>query len=247
MPPPPSPHSSYGTLHGVGVGPGDPKLLTLQAVETLRAVDVIFHVVGPRSRESISLKIVGSLADCRDKCEALVFSMSTDTKERAASVKQAALRVVELLREGKSCAFTTIGDPLIYSTFGYLQREVRAELPEAQINVIPGITAFQAAAARSGEVLVEDEEILTVVPRWIQDEKHIEAVRSADTVVALKTYRDRNAALEQIQNHLAPEAVLYAARVGQADELLVSDPERIREQAIDYLSLLIARRRGTDA
>lgn len=234
-----------GVFYGIGVGPGDPRLLTLRAVEVLRAVDAIFHVAGPRSRESISLKIVESVEGCREKCEELVFSMSNNEAVRAASVQRAAARIAEVLREGRSCAFATIGDPLIYSTFSYVQRVLRQLLPTVAIEVVPGITSFQAAAARSGSVLVEDEEVLTVVPRWRDDERHRAALAAADTAVALKTYHERNDALAAIERHMQPEALLYAARVGQAAERIESRLDAIRREPIDYLSLIVARRHGS--
>lgn len=235
-----------GTLYGVGVGPGNPDLLTVRAVRIFQTVDTIFHVAGPRTRQSISKRVVESLEGCADKSVELTFSMSTDAEARHASVRAAADQVVERLRQGRNCAFATLGDPFIYSTFSYLLRAVRAICPDVSVQVIPGITAFQAAAAAWGKPLAEDEEVLTIVPRWNPDRKHVQALEAADTAVCLKTYRDRAAALQAIEDTMAPEDVLYAARVTQDDEVLEADPEAIPQLPIDYLSLTIARRH-TDA
>ncbi|MFW5802558.1 MAG: precorrin-2 C(20)-methyltransferase [Verrucomicrobiota bacterium] len=231
-----------GTLYGVGVGPGNPDLLTVRAVRVFQAVDTIFHVAGPRTRQSISKGIVESLDGCADKSIELTFSMSTDVDERRASVRSAAEQVAERLRQGRDCAFATIGDPFIYSTFSYLLRAVREICPDVAVEVIPGITAFQAAAAAWGKPLAEDEEVLTIVPRWNPDRKHVQALEAADTAVCLKTYRDRAAALQAIEDTMAPEEVLYAARVTQDDEVLEWDADSISQLPIDYLSLTIARR-----
>ncbi len=232
-----------GKLFGVGVGPGDPNLLTLRAVQVLQAVDVIFHVSGPRSRESISKNIVETIDGCAAKSEELLFSMSTDSGIRNAAVTAAAERVAAVLREGKDCAFATIGDPLIYSTFSYLLREVRDLVADVPVEVVPGITAFQAAAAAWKNPLAEDEEVLTVVPRWSTDRTHLQAVDAADTVVCLKTYRERNVVLQALRETMCPDELLYAARIGHTGEVLETDPDAVHELPIDYISLLVARRR----
>lgn len=237
---------AIGTLYGVGVGPGDPELLTMRAVRVFQSVDTIFHVAGPRTRQSISKGIVASLDGCAAKSIELTFSMSTNAEERQASVRSAANQVAEQLRQGSDCAFATIGDPFIYSTFSYLMRAVRALCPDAPVEVVPGITAFQAAAAAWGKPLAEDEEVLTVVPRWNPDRRHVQALEAADTAVCLKTYRDRAVAMQAIEDAMAPEDVLYAARVTQDDQVLEWDPATISHLPIDYLSLTIARRH-TDA
>ena len=239
--------TTIGTFYGVGLGPGDPQLLTLRAVDILRKVDIIFYVVGPRSRESISYRIAASVDGCSSRCEPLIFSMSTSVAEREASVHAAALRIAAELKAGRSCAFTTIGDPLIYSTYGYIQKEIKALLPTTPIVVVPGISSFQAAAAEWGEVLVEDEEVLTVVPRWHRSGEYREAIKGAHTVVALKSYRDRDTALETLREELDPSAFLYAARVGQPDQVIETEIEAMAERPIDYLSLMVAKRRRADA
>lgn len=235
-----------GILYGVGVGPGDPGLLTLRAAEVLRSVDVIFHVVGPRSRSSVSERVVTELGDCKGRREELVFSMANEPETRLASVREAARKVADALERGEHCAFATIGDPLIYSTFSYLQREVSRLLPALAVRVIPGITAFQAAAAQWGEPLVEDNEVLSIIPKWGDDEGRRAVIDAADTAVILKSYRNRNEALATMQSRMAPDHLLYAARLGLADQFLSSDAAEVIEKDIEYLSLLIAKRGTRD-
>ena len=241
-----SANDTLGKLYGVGVGPGDPQLLTLRAVDLLCSVDVIFHVVGPRSRSSVSEQIVDSIEACTASREALVFSMATDPVERHDSVVAAAVRVVAALESGKNCAFATIGDPLIYSTFTYLQKEVQNLLPDVEIEVVPGITSFQAAAAVWGKPLVEDNEVLSVIPRWNEEGTKRGAMAAADTAILLKTYRDRSAALGAIETQMQPDEMLYAARMGLEDQVVETDPETIAGLEIEYLSLLIAKRGTRD-
>lgn len=230
-----------GKFYGVGVGPGDPELLTLQAVRVLCEADVVFHVVGPRSESSVSGRIVDSVAGCRAERVELLFSMAADKSKRTADWERNAERVVRELRAGRHCAFVTIGDPLVYSTYTYLLREVRKRLPEVEVTTVPGITAFQAAAARASFPLVEDDEVLTVVPAW-KDGMATEACAGRPgTTVYLKTYRHRRQILDALAARAAPSAVLYAARVGLEGERILEAPEALKEFPEEYLSLLVVK------
>jgi precorrin-2/cobalt-factor-2 C20-methyltransferase len=207
-------------------------------------VDVIFHVVGPRSRGSVSEAVVDALGGCSATREELVFSMANDPVVRQQSVVDAAKKVADALRAGQACAFATIGDPLIYSTFGYLKRELLAMLPEAEIIVVPGITSFQAAAAVWGDPLVEDEQVLSIIPKWEHEEGRCAVIDAADTAVVLKSYRERNDAVKVLRERMSPSQLLYAARLGLEDQCLASDPDEICALPIEYLSLLISKRGG---
>ncbi|MEI6148198.1 MAG: precorrin-2 C(20)-methyltransferase [bacterium] len=232
---------TQGKLYGVGLGPGDPQLLTLQAVRVLREVEVIFHVVGPRSESSVSGHIVDSVEGCRAERVELLFSMAADQSKRTADWERNADRVVRELSAGRNSAFVTIGDPLLYSTYTYLLREVRKRLPALDVTTVPGITAFQAAAARANLPLVEDDEVLTVVPAWKEELATQQATGRPGTTVFLKTYRHRNRIIEQVQAGGRPSTVLYAARVGLEAERIVVGVDEAKALPDEYLSLLIVK------
>jgi precorrin-2/cobalt-factor-2 C20-methyltransferase len=234
--------SVCGILYGVGVGPGDPELLTLKAAAVLRTVDVIFDIVGPQSNLSVSARVVESVDNRHGRREQLRFSMSTDPEIRAKHVEKAAARVAAVLRQGLNAAVATIGDPLIYSTFGYLRRAVLDLLPGLRVEIVPGITSFQAAAATRGTALVEDREVLAVIPAWDREAGDHPVLAHADTAVLLKTYRSRDAALAALERHMPGAELLYAARLGLAEETVADDRETIAQSPPEYLSLLVARR-----
>ena len=151
-----------GTLIGVGVGPGDPELVTRQAVRVLREAD---RVVAPSladdaigRAESIVRQVTPEL-----RVERLVFNMTTTTSALRTAHDAAADRLVPYLDAGERVAFATLGDPNIYSTFSALVTAVRRQRPGAGIDTVAGIMAFQDLAALTGTVLLAGAESLRLV------------------------------------------------------------------------------------
>jgi len=153
-------------LLGVGVGPGDPELITVKALRLLGQVDRVFaptmasDVVG--RAESIVRQAHAGI-----DVERLVFAVAVDAdggdRDRAAAHVVAAERVVACLDAGEQVAFVTLGDPNVYSTFHHLAGAVLERRPETDVQTVPGIMAFQDLAAQAGVVVLDGTERLTVV------------------------------------------------------------------------------------
>jgi precorrin-2/cobalt-factor-2 C20-methyltransferase len=153
-------------LIGVGVGPGDPELVTLKAVRVLATAGRVFVPVLDAADTGRAEATVRAHAS-HERIERLVFALNEreDARRRERHWDAAGTRVAEWLRDtGGTAAFATIGDPNVYSTFGYLAQTVTAMVPEATVETVPGITAMQALAAASGTPLVEGAEPLTLLP-----------------------------------------------------------------------------------
>lgn len=152
-----------GILYGVGVGPGDPELLTLQAVRVIEESDVIL-APGRNPKETVAWKIASGAVPSLEKKEAsgIYMPMTRDARELKEAHETAAEQIAALLEQGKSAAFLTLGDPCIYSTYLYVHREIKRRGYEARI--VSGIPSFVAAAAAAGEGLVENAQMLHVIP-----------------------------------------------------------------------------------
>lgn len=150
------------SLIGVGVGPGDPELVTLRALRAVREADSVFAPAADLAiegrAESIVRRIAPEVAITR-----VAFVMERDTEARHAAIGAAAAAIIDQLDADRRVAFITLGDPNIYSTFSDVLGAVRAARPQVPIECVPGIMAFQELAARSGTVVADGTETITLL------------------------------------------------------------------------------------
>ena len=152
-----------GVLYGVGVGPGDPELLTLKAARLIRECDVI-AVPHKEKDKCFALRIVAGAVPEIDEKPILEIDMpmTRDMAVREKAYEAGAAKLAAELEAGKTVVFLTLGDPTVYSTYGYLHGRVAALEYDARL--VPGVTSFCAAAAALGMPLCEDAEELHVIP-----------------------------------------------------------------------------------
>ncbi|MCT7354730.1 precorrin-2 C(20)-methyltransferase [Streptomyces sp. 15-116A] len=227
-------------LIGVGVGPGDPELVTVKGVNALRAADVVVVPVmdtGERGRaEATVLHYVPE-----ERVVRVVFALNerTDRARREAAWDAAGERVAALLREHGRVAFATIGDPNVYSTFTYLAQTIAASVPDTVVETVPGITAMQDLAARSGAVLTEGTEPLTLVPVTAGAAVLKEALAGPGTVVAYKFGRQAGEVAEALREAGRLEGAVWGSALGLPEES-VRPAAELDGQPLPYLSTLIA-------
>jgi precorrin-2/cobalt-factor-2 C20-methyltransferase len=255
-------------LTGVGVGPGDPELVTVKGVRLLREADLVFVPVmaeRPTTEAAVAVRTFRPAAERAaggrpggrvvvGRAEATVLSyvdgnrvrrlpFALDdrggvTARREAAWDAAARAVVDAFDAGhRRIAFATIGDPNVYSTFGYLAQGVRALLPAVQVGTVPGITAMQELSARSGIPLCEGREPLTLLPATAGIAAFDEALTGPGTVVAYKGWRRHPELVGALRRHgrLADAVLgrglgLPSERIGPVDP----DPDDL-----PYLSTLL--------
>lgn len=150
-----------GKLYGVGVGPGDPKLLTLKAIETIKDADYVAYPTSGKGASNIAFEIVKEYIKDKKTLEYLM-PMSRDKEYVQRCHDECAIDIKKYLENGKSVAFITLGDPSIYSTYMYIHKKIKGMGFQTQL--IPGITSFCAAAASLNDSLCEGGEPLIIVP-----------------------------------------------------------------------------------
>lgn len=208
-----------GKLYGIGVGPGDMELLTLKAARILKEVDVICAPHAGTEKESIALSIIQPLLDEREKKAMVVqplFPMKEDVNHLKKHWMEAAFIISDYLNHGKDVAFITLGDPSIFSTFTYVQKNLDGKY---DIEVIPGITSFTACAAAIGEPLIEKDETLTIVPKIDKSIKDI--IDKSDNFVFMKTSRNSRKVENKILKDPREKTVYSVENCTMEDEKIV--------------------------
>ena len=223
-----------GILYGVGVGPGDPELMTLKACRLIRENDVI-AVPGQDVKETVAYKIaVQAVPELAEKTLLPIYMPMTMDKAERDRLHDEGVKLLESwLDQGKNVIFLTLGDPTIYCTFTYLQR--RALKDGYETALIPGITSFTATAARMNMPLVEWNEELHVVPALHSLDHDLSA---PGNYVLMKSGRKMNQVKEMLRK--SGRDVCMIENCSMPDEKIYNSVDEIPDDA-GYFSLIIAR------
>jgi len=223
-----------GKLYGVGVGPGDPELLTLKALRIVKESDVI-AVPGEVAEESIAYIIMkGAYPDIAGKdCVAISMPMTKDINVLEESHAKGAVGIEKELEAGKQVAFLTLGDPSIYSTYLYVHNRIIRKGYDAEI--ISGVPSFCAAAARLGIGLVEKSESLHVIPASYQIE---DSLLLSGTKLLMKAGRKMKAVREQLKAMNVQGYMIE--NCGMGNERVYETIDKIPDNA-GYYSLIIIK------
>ena len=233
---------NYGCLYGVGVGPGDPELVTLKAQRILAAVPIICTPHADTSGDSFALTIARRYIDT-DRQELLRFGFPTDDAEAASRVwETAAESLADRLKGGQDVAFITEGDPMLFSTFSYILESIRANHPDIAVEIIPGVSSVMAAAARASVPLVTHGQRLAILPAVYGIDDLREAIANYDTIVLMKVNRVLLDALANLESLGLAGKGIYVRRATTEREQVVQDLHQLTEEDLDYFSLLIIRR-----
>lgn len=174
-----------GKFIGVGIGPGDPSLLTLKAVAALEKADVVCTPRSENSVDSIAWEIVKPFCKNRTIID-MSFSMAPVHTDRTVFWMRHARTIAGLCDEGKIVTFVTLGDPGLFSSFEYVVRLVRELRPSLDIEIIPGITSISASTAAIGMSLAQAEESITVQPCSKVLDHDLHWWKSFDCIVVMK-------------------------------------------------------------
>jgi precorrin-2/cobalt-factor-2 C20-methyltransferase len=207
-------------LAGVGVGPGDPELVTVKAVRVLREADLVLVPVMPGGEQGRAEATVRAhVSHGRIAQVTFALDAGAGAARREALWEAAGDAVAAAFRGGAAVvAFATIGDPNVYSTFTYLAATVRARVPGLVISTVPGITAMQDLASRSGTVLCEGRETLALLPLTAGIGPFRAALASFDTVVGYKSGSHLPEVLAAVREAGRIDGAVHGARLGLAGE-----------------------------
>jgi precorrin-2/cobalt-factor-2 C20-methyltransferase len=235
--------NQYGTLYGIGVGPGDPDLITVKAVKILQRVSCVFAAASPGNSHSLAEKTISPHLRKDTPVVRLDFPMTKDREILTTAWEENTRRILKVLETGEDAALITLGDPMTYSTFGYIMRTMSSGNPLVPIRVVPGITSFQAASAATGWVLAEGEESFTVISGAMGPDRLREALEHTDTVVILKVYRRYREIMEALRRLDLRGRSVLVSQCGLEDEKITWEPIEKMNGMPPYLSLLLIRKK----
>ncbi|MGN6634530.1 MAG: precorrin-2 C(20)-methyltransferase, partial [Oryzihumus sp.] len=231
-----------GRLYGVGLGPGDPNLMTLRAVEIIGAADVVaYH--SARHGRSIARSIAAGHLRGGQVEEALVYPVTTEGTDHPGGYRavledfyeEAARRLAAHLDAGRDVAVLCEGDPFLFGSYQHMHKRLAHRYPT---EVVPGISSVNAAASRVGRPLVEDREVLTVLPGTLPEEELTARLSSTDSAVVLKLGRTFPTVKRALQRAGRLEDAWYVERATMAGERTGRLAD-VDEESVPYFSVAL--------
>ncbi len=236
-------------LIGIGVGPGDPDLLTVKAVKAIHNADIIMCPASKEDRPSIALSVVSSLIDKSKNQEIvkLIFPMTKDKDILDATWKKNAKIMAEKVLSGKNVVYLTVGDPYLYSTWIYMYKDLKENYPDMEISVIPGIVSIFTFASKVGISIAEGAEKVAIIPSCYDLSSVKEIAKHSETMVFLKDGRYFDQVIDVLKESGFPDDSIFA--IGQD---LGTENEIIRKMTLGevndetlttkYFSILVVKR-----
>lgn len=236
-------------LIGIGVGPGDPELLTVKAVNAIHNADIIMCPASNENRPSIALSIAEPVIDKSKNQEIvkLIFPMTKDKDVLEQTWKKNAKIMAEKVLSGKNVVYLTVGDPYLYSTWIYMHKDLEKNYPKMQISVIPGIVSIFTFAAKVGISVAEGSEKVAIIPSCYDLSSVKEIAKNSETMIFLKDGRYFDKVIDVLKESGFPDDSIFA--IGQD---LGTENEIIRKLKLGdvnddtlttkYFSILVVKR-----
>jgi len=237
------------SLIGIGVGPGDPELLTVKAVKAIQNADIIMCPASNEDRPSIALSVVSSIIDKSKNQEIikLIFPMTKDKDVLEQTWKRNAKIMAETVLSGKNVVYLTVGDPFLYSTWIYMHKDLKENYPDMNISVIPGIVSIFTFASKVGVSVAEGAEKVAIIPSCYDLSSVKEIAKHAESMIFLKDGRYFDQVIKVLKESGFPDDSIFA--IGQD---LGTENEIIRKMTLGevndgtlttkYFSILVVKR-----
>lgn len=225
-----------GRLYGIGVGPGDPELMTLKAARILSEVPVVAYPA-PEEGESTARAIAAEFIPAGVDEIAIRFPMRPGP-EPADIYDRAAEAIAEHLAAGRSVALLCEGDPLFYGSFAYIHDRLATRFP---CTIVPGVTSLTACAAAAGQALARRDDVLTIVPATLPDSDLARRLGSSNAAAIIKVGRHLPR-LKAVLTHLGlVSRSVFVAHASRADERVAPLDECGAAEAPYFSMILIAK------
>lgn len=231
-----------GKLYGIGVGPGDPELLTVKAVRAIESADVIISPTKKMGKPSIALQIAKPYIKPETKLVVMDFPMLSLSEERETLEKQwgeNADQIQSMLNWGQNAVFLTLGDPMVYSTYSYVMEFLIDRGME--VETISGVPSFCSLAAHLNLPLTQGEESLGVVG-MTQTEEEVDAVLDAhQNIVVMKVSANAKGLAKALRERHLEDHFVMISNIGMDSERVTRDIADL-EKKVPYLSTVLIKK-----
>lgn len=223
-----------GTVYGVGVGPGDPELLTLKAVRIIETSPVIAYLTSPQGDSQA--RDIAARWLTQQRQVPIVVSCQTDRTQANRAYDQAAVTLGAALEEGLDVAILCEGDPLFYGSFTYLFQRLGARFPCC---VIPGISSVSAVAAVTGRPLATAAEAIGIVPGTAPEAVLRHALETWETVAIMKPGRHRPKLLHLLRETGRIKEAVYVEQATRPNQRIVTQVDILEATPGPYFALFL--------
>ena len=230
-----------GKLYGVSLGPGDPGLITRRAWQILQQPNIHWtYPIKKKTSPSYALQIAlrADLVE-PEKSSPLIFPMTHDKEILAKYWLQAADTVVNILRLGQDVAFLVEGDASTFSTFQHLAKTVKALDVNIEIDIIPGVSSFNAAAARAQLPLADSDDTIAIIPAGYGLGMIESLLSDFDTLILLKVKPILDDIIDLLEDKNLLDKSCFMEKTGAPEERIVHDVKTLRGEKVNYLSLIM--------
>lgn len=234
--------SNLGTLYGLGVGPGDPELITVKAFRVIQESPVIAYPRKRKGSKSYAHRIVEVYIRPEEKeMLGLVFPMTKDQAILDREWNETVQKVWEKLKEGKDVAFVTEGDPLLYSTFIHMMKLMQELHPEVEIKTVPGISSFNGSASRLGIPLADGDDHVAMIPAHDDYDAMKKAIEDHDAVVFIKVAKVIDLMIQVLKDLNLLDKAQVVTKV-TSDEEVIWNVSELEGAELEYLTLMVVRK-----
>ncbi|MBM4762980.1 precorrin-2 C(20)-methyltransferase [Bacillus sp. B15-48] len=234
--------TNLGTLYGLGVGPGDPELITVKAFRVIKESPVIAYPRKRKGSKSYAHQIIEVYIRPEEKeMLGLVFPMTKDQEILDREWANTVEVVWQKVKEGKDVAFVTEGDPLLYSTFIHMMKLMKEKHPEVEIKSIPGISSFNASASRLGIPLADGDEHVAIIPARDDYDAMKRAIEDHDAIVFIKVAKVIDLMLTVLKDLDLLDKASVVTKV-TSDEEIIWNVQDLEGAELEYLTLMVVRK-----
>lgn len=233
--------NAQGIFYGIGVGPGDPELLTVKAINAIKISEVIIAPKTEKKSDSLALQIAMPYLRADVQIVYQTFPMVKDFETSPEIFESNVSEILSYLNAGKNVGFLTLGDPMFFSTYIYIFKLLKKSA--VQIETVAGVPAFLAIAAKLGYPVAYGNEMLSIIPATADAAKISAALKNSDDAVIMKVYKNFGEVAEILNAENLSENAVLVSRCGLEDEKIISDIDTCKNEKLNYLSTILTRRK----